>query len=951
MLAREFRVARLFAAASLLLLSACGGGGGGGGNSDFSSAGGLSISPTSLGFSAVQNGALPPTQSIQISVTDSAAYYVIGGVPAGSTIPSWLSMSLTGGGSNWSLNLQIATTSLAPGTYSATVRVVIARSDNTVIAYRDAQVTYTVRNSFSASPGSLGFNYVSGGALPAAQTVSVTANGATGWSATANQGWVALSATSGTTPTTISVTANPVGLASGTHNAVITFVANSSGATTSVNVTLTVLPPAITTSAPTLYFSYVRGAAVPAAQSVNVGGTNGLNWTANANQAWVTPSVSTGTTPSTISVGVDPDGLPAGIHTASVTFTSGVLSTVLNISLTVSNPVLNVSPTSLSFGGVAGGSLSPQSLNLTLSTGAAETWNASSGASWLALGQSTGTTPSTLSVGVNTSGLSAGTHSATITISGSGFWSARTINVTLTLATPTLIATPISLTFGGSSGHDMADKELTLSLNTGTSAHAWTISSISSWLQVIPSSGTVSASPASVTVRANGASLPAGTTNGTIVFAAQVGGTTVTRSVAVQANLDDHKVLASDVGVAFASTPSLSRLTRTLGVRSNRGAVVNWSATSNQAWLAVTPSGTTPRDIVLTADPSGLTADTLHYATVSISSDEPSVTNTEMIRIGFWVGTTTPSSTTNISGTFQQVMADPIRPYVYVHAAGTTISVYNIYTGGLVTTIPVIGVQLANMAISSDGSRLFVVDNLAHTIVPVNLPSFVPETGWTYGSTVSAYLGYVRTNGKGLVLSGNGRVFDAETGSGYSATFSGGYYGNAILGSSRIGNRFCAINSGISPYTVTCHSVDYSGTSGGQVLLGTGKQGEWGVGSNGQDLALSADGTRLYVASGAPYSCSVYDTTSSSTGMPIVQSLATGAYPSAARVGSDGKIFCGRSWPLSSEYGLFTYSSEGVELNRYILGLSVTGRGLAVSGDTLRATTIHSDLRITTVGP
>src|SRR5919204_2270851 len=105
---------------------------------------GLTITPSSLTFSADRSGSLPSPQSIHITVSDANAYYVIGGFPPGVTPPSWVSLSLTGAGSSWDLHVAITSTTLDAGTYSATIRVVIARRDESVIAYRDAQLTYTV---------------------------------------------------------------------------------------------------------------------------------------------------------------------------------------------------------------------------------------------------------------------------------------------------------------------------------------------------------------------------------------------------------------------------------------------------------------------------------------------------------------------------------------------------------------------------------------------------------------------------------------------------------------------------------------------------------------------------------------------------------------------------------------------------------------------------------------
>lgn len=615
----------------------------------------------------------------------------------------------------------------------------------------------------------------------------------------------------------------------------------------------------------------------------------------------------------------------------------------INVSYTVNSLPIEASPSVLSYNYVIGATVpSAQTLNIT---GGATGWTASASQSWINLSQNSGTGAGPINVGVDPSGLAIGSHTGTITLSTAG--GTAVVNVSLNVTQATFTFSPSSLSFGGVSDRDLNDKILQISLNTGANAHSWSIGSATSWLQVIPVSGSVSSTPATVTVRVDATSLTEGTHNGSIVFSAQVNGSTVTGTVPVSLILERHKVLVSDPGVAFASTPSLSKLTRTLRVSSNRGAAIGWSATSSQPWLTATASGTTTGDLVLTADPAGLAVDTVHYATVSVSSSEATVQNTDTVRVGFWVGSTTPSVTTTVTGAFSRIVADPIRPYVYVHSGGTSISVYNIYTGALVTTISSVAAQLAYMVIATDGSRLYAVDATNFTIVPVDLPNFTVGTGWPIGAAVSAYLEYVRSNGVGLVISGNGRFFNASTGSAYSTTFSGGYYGNAVVAASLDGNRLCTLNTGISPYTLTCYPLEFSPASG--VLLGTEKTGAWGVGSNGQDVAINADGTRVYVASGSPYNFSVYDPTAAGSSMSVVQSLPGNAYPQNVEVARNGNIFAG-STSFSTQKDLWIYNSNGTELASYT-SLSTGPRNLTVSGDGLRVLTPKANLLFTTVGP
>ena len=157
--------------ALVLLLAACSGGGGGGGGSsapDLSAAPGLTVSPTSLSFVAVHNAATPLTQNIQITISRADATRLLVGFPTGVTPPTWLDQSpgnLSGGGSNWTWTTAIVSTSLAPGTYSTTVRVAIGDASRNILALRDVQVSYTI-SSIGASPNALSFSHVVGSAAP-----------------------------------------------------------------------------------------------------------------------------------------------------------------------------------------------------------------------------------------------------------------------------------------------------------------------------------------------------------------------------------------------------------------------------------------------------------------------------------------------------------------------------------------------------------------------------------------------------------------------------------------------------------------------------------------------------------------------------------------------------------------------------------------------------------------
>ncbi len=97
--------------------------------------------------------------------------------------------------------------------------------------------------TIGVSPSSMTFTATAGGSNPAAQTLNIsnTGGGTLSWTASDNATWLTLSSTSGTAPSSTSVSVNISGLAAGTYNGTITITAT--GATNSpltVPVTLTV---------------------------------------------------------------------------------------------------------------------------------------------------------------------------------------------------------------------------------------------------------------------------------------------------------------------------------------------------------------------------------------------------------------------------------------------------------------------------------------------------------------------------------------------------------------------------------------------------------------------------------------------------------------------------------------------------------------------------------------
>jgi hypothetical protein len=964
--------AAYFAAAVMLslVLSGCGGGGGGSSAiSDPSSASGLSVSPGTVGFAAVHNGALPPPQSLQIVISRQDAFYLEAGYPLSVTPPTWLTQNPTvsGTGATRTLTGGVTTTSMAPGTYTSTLRIMIQDFNRSVLAYRDVPVSYTITTApLAASPTTLSFLQVIGSPAPGPQTVTIMGDLAN-WTAATDQSWIGVTPNSGSGAGAVSVSVDPSGLVPNNYTGTVTF--SSGGKTAAVAVSLSVALPDFQAGLSSLAFSGVNGATLPS-QSLTIGLNNGapINWNAASGDNWLVLSRTSGTQSDPLGVSVNPANGPlaSGTYNSTITLTGSIagraLTKTINVSLTLTKPAFLPSSSSLSFSGINGATLPSQPLSIGINNGTTATWNAASGAPWLVLSRASGTTSDALGVSVNPAigPLASGIYSSTITLTGSvnGDALTKTIGVALSLSKATLTVNPASVTLGGEKGRDFGAVPVQLSLNTGANAFAWT-SSASSFVQPL-GSGSASAAPLTVNLTPNTIGFLGGTYNGSASFSLQINGDAVSTVVPVTLNLDAHKLLVDGNGVAFASTPALSRLTRTLRVRDNFGRATAWSAAADQPWLAVTPAGTADgtasADLTLTADPTGLAADKVYLAKVTITSPDSSVENTEVVRVGLWVGSTTPGAQTPISIAFSwQLAADPIRPYVYLAGAGAAIQIYNIYTESPVTTITIPGVaaQVGAMVASHDGSTLYAIDTTNFKIVPLNLDTL------EFGAPISPaappyYLDYTRTDGTELLFSGNGQIFNARTGAAFSPTFSGDYYGFVLVAAARNGTRLCTLNTGISPYTIACYPLDYTSANGGKVLLGASPGGGllgFGAGSNGQDLAVNADGTRAYPASGAPYEFDVFETAT----MGVVQALPGDAYPNNVEVAADGRIFAGASvWYGPTD--VWVYNAGGTQLATYrIAGYAraLLNGQLKISGDGLRMITLTDDpsLTFTTVGP
>ena len=310
---------------------------------------------TSLTFSSLAGGS-PQSQVIQASASVSTSFIAAANTTSGG---SWLSVSPasgTAGLMGTPLTVTANAASLAVGTYQGTITLTTSEGVVTQVA-----VTFNVGNStLSVSPSTLAFAYTQGGALPDTQTVQVSGTQSFTASASATSGgtWLSVSPGSGTGNASLTVTANPAGLAAGTYNGSV-IVTPATGAAQTVAVTLTVTGGSLAVTQNSLAFSYISGNPSPAPQTVGLSASSAVAFTVTASSSgWLSVTPLSGTTPATLTVSVNTTDLGAGAYTGTIVV-NGQITITVSLSVTSPLPVINAVVNAASYlgGGIAPGEI------------------------------------------------------------------------------------------------------------------------------------------------------------------------------------------------------------------------------------------------------------------------------------------------------------------------------------------------------------------------------------------------------------------------------------------------------------------------------------------------------------------------------------------------------------------------------------------------------------------
>lgn len=262
-------------------------------------------------------------------------------------------------------------------------------------------------------------------------------------------------------------------------------------------------------------------------------------------------------------------------------------------------PEIKLTPTTLTINAPeAGPAPSPSTLTLQNSGDGRLKWTAASNAAWLSVSPTAGnlnkSESTDLSVSVALTGLTAGTYTGKITVTDPGASnSPQSCTVTLQVsASPRIALNPTSLSWTApAGGADPADKSLTIQ-NSGGGTLTWTATYSPSWLSGSSGGGSLSAGASqTLSISVDTGGLAAGSHPGTITFTAP-GAVNDPQTVNVTLNLSQAPVIGyAPASLTFdAPAGGANPSPKNLSLSNQGGGIMAWTATSDAAWLAVSPT-------------------------------------------------------------------------------------------------------------------------------------------------------------------------------------------------------------------------------------------------------------------------------------------------------------------------------------------------------------------------
>jgi hypothetical protein len=559
---------------------------------------------------------------------------------------NWLSASPSTGTGNGSINLSYAANTGA------------ARTG--VLTLSGGGVTTSVTVTQAAAAASLTVTPTTQSVAAAAGNFGVTVTSNIAWTVSSNAAWLTASPTSGTGNGSVSAsyTANSGAQRSG----VLTFTGG--GITRTVTVTQAAAAASLTVT-PT-----VQSVATTAG-SLNITVASNVAWSVSSNAAWLTASPTSGSNNGTVTANYTAN--TGAARTGILTFTGGGITRTVTI--TQAAPVfLTVTPSTQSVSKAAG------TFGITVSSNIA--WTISSNAAWLTTSPVSGSNNGTVnaSYAANTGAARTGI----LTFSGAGL----TQTVTVSQADGrTFYVSPETYAAPATSG--------SFTLNVFSSSFStWNTSSNASWLSASRSFG-------------NG--------NGTVTIthAANTGNTRI-GVITISSNFESRTVTVTQSG---NTTPVLTISPSSRSVADAAGsftasvtANVPWTASSNAAWLSMSPNSGTGNSSVTLSHTANTGAARTGIVTLSGGGVSTTITVTQAAAPSLTVTPTSQSVASN-AGNFGITVSANIAWTVSSNANWLTGSPTSGSNNGTVTAS-----YTANAGVARTGTLTFSGGGITRTV-------------------------------------------------------------------------------------------------------------------------------------------------------------------------------------------------------------------------------------------
>ncbi len=675
----------------------------------------LSVAPPATGsFPLVFNNI--PANSVSaaqtVTVTASKTTTVVVQVSDSWIVPSNVIFNVGTSGSP--LGIKVNTQNLAQGSYSGTVTITV-NGQSSVQQSFGVNLNVNGTSVLSANPSSLSFVAEQGGTSgsPASTVVKITSSGPifnytiSAQTSGSSGNWLLLSSTTGTTGDAgFTVSVNPSGLAVGSYQGTITVTAlnDSNNDAVQISVSLTVNASASLSVNPTNPppFLWQTGTANPQPLNLSLtasGGSVAFNVQVNPPASWLIVTPQNGTTNAAITLSPNPlgAGLPAGTYQTNVNISAGTDQVSVPVTLIVAtHPLLQLSTNSLGFSGQYGSTQSPPDQTVQVSTASdssgGQAFHFASDAGWLTASTtgtnfSTGadsTTPATLTVRVNPTGLQVGSYTGHISITPSnGDSYTQTITVTFSItAAATLLAGPQNLLFSYQLGQSPPGAQLVSVQSSGqpitftiTPATAAAPNCPANWLSAASSNNNTT--PATLTVSAAVASMTAGSCSGTISLGYTSGGSQATLiigvSVAVSASDKPELTISFPAGFGVEKQVlNAGSYSKTITLGTTDSGFPDYTAVVSQAsgggtWLGLAgqTQGNAPANLVVTFNPSALPTPGTYTGNIQISSTTLPFTmqgGTLAVPITMTITSNVSVSVSPASLTFNEAQGGPTPP-------------------------------------------------------------------------------------------------------------------------------------------------------------------------------------------------------------------------------------------------------------------------------------------------